>query len=374
MPQQVRTHQTDVQQPIPGMPFESNEEVATGKVRLIAGADVQDVELAGRTVADARNLARLVFGISPTARALVDGREVGDDHVLRARQHLEFTKHAGRKGAAMPNAAADRAQHAGAATIELRADRAHYQREGAPLASASIQDLLARAAGAGDPPASWRLAPHQVRLMVDRADRHTTAVVVEMPPGPRQVRWISDNARDPVDGRVEKRRLSFPWVVLIVVFTDGELVNVQQAFFRTEPLATLDDRLHYTNLLNVARGYRQESWVCLFNLGRPLARLTWEARVRAVTDHFWQAAYTRSADVAEGNSFWAKTRGLDPRLESPAAWETATDRDPYFALEIGWPPAPSTLRDAVAHMLDLVAPWRPIERAEQLATLMQRPR
>src|SRR6266850_602345 len=128
MPQQVRTHQTDVQQqPIPGMPFESNNEVATGKVRLIAGADVQDVELAGRTVADARNLARLVFGINPTARALVDGREVGEDHVLGARQHLEFTKHAGRKGAAMPNAAPDTAEH-GSATIELRGDRAHYQR------------------------------------------------------------------------------------------------------------------------------------------------------------------------------------------------------------------------------------------------------
>src|SRR6185369_12402806 len=114
------------------------------------------------------------------------------------------------------------------------------------------------------------------RFMTDRANGRTTAVVIEMPPGPRQVRWICANARDQVDGKVEKRRLSFPWLVLVVVFSEGELTNVQQAFFRTAPLATLDDRLCFTNLLNVARGYNQDSWFCLFNLDRSLARLGWE--------------------------------------------------------------------------------------------------
>ena len=346
------------------------ERVETGRVRIIAGADVQDLDLVGRTVAEARGVAQLVFGINPAARAFLDGRAVGEDHVLGASESLEFTKPAGRKGGLLPNPFRHETPPT-AATIELDGDRAEYRRGGDQLARTTVRDLFTRAAGIGEAPARWRLTPQRVRLMTDRANGRTTAVVIEMPPGPRQVRWISERAHDPVDGKLDKRRLSFPWVVLVVVFSEGELTNVQQAFFRTAPLATVDDRLCYTNLLNVARGYNQESWFCLFNLPRSLARLGWDERVRAVTDHFWQAAYTKSADEAEGNSFWSTTLGLDPRLESPVTWERATEENPYFALEVAWRPAPHTLRETLGHMLDLVAPWQPIERTEQLATLMQ---
>ncbi len=371
MSQQVKRdeRETSRHDPQPETFLPTGERVETGRVRIIAGADVQDLDLVGRTVGEARGVAQLIFGINPAARALLDGREVGEGHVLGASESLEFTKHAGRKGGLLSNPFR---QEAPAATIELDGDRAEYRRGSEQLARTSVHELFARAAGVGESPARWRLTPRWVRLMTDRANGRTTAVVIEMPPGPRQVRWISEHARDQVDGKLEKRRLSFPWVVLVVVFSEGELTNTQQAFFRTEPLATLDDRLCYTNLLNVARGYDQDSWFCLFNLQRSLSRLRWDERVRAVTDHFWQAAYTKSADEAEGNSFWTTTRGLDPRLESPVTWERATEEDAYFALQVPWLPAPKTLRQTLGHMLDLVAPWQPIERSEQLATLMQR--
>ena len=69
------------------------------QVRVIAGADVQDMDLAGRTVAEARVVAQALFGINADAVALIDGREADAQQVLDAGQLLEFVKHAGHKGA-----------------------------------------------------------------------------------------------------------------------------------------------------------------------------------------------------------------------------------------------------------------------------------
>ena len=335
------------------------------QVRVIAGADVQDMELAGRPVAEARAVAQAMFGIHPEAVAVVDGDKVGEDHLLGDGQVLEFVKYAGKKGAA--------AEPAGGPIIELSEDRAVWRRQGKPLGTLPVSDLLARAAVAGEARPSWRLHPRLVRLMVARGRGHVVGVVIEMPPGPRQVEWIADDSPAPYgpDGRYDTRRLSFPWVVLVLVLVDGELTNLQQAFYRTAPLTSLDDELCYTNLLNVARGYEQESWVCLANLDRALGRLGWDERVLAVTDHFWHASFTRSSEIHERNSFWGTSRRLDRRLETPAAWEEATRASPYFTLEVRWRRAPRPLGATLERMLDRVAPCRPIERVEHLVTLMQ---
>lgn len=335
-----------------------------GHVRVIAGADVQDMDLAGRTVAEARTVAQALFGIHPDAIALIDGLEADEQRRLGAGQLLEFVKHAGHKGVA------------GAArgtVIEVAGDRATWRSNGRSIGGTSVRDLLGRIESTGDAPERWRLYPHEVRLMVERRRGEVTGVVVEMPPAPRHVRWITDDSPDPLGkaARCEQRHLSFPWVVLVLVFVGGELSNLQQAFYRTAPIASLTDDLCYTNLLNVANGYGQDSWVCLVNLNRPLGQLTWESRIRAVTDHFWQSAFNRSSEVHEGNSFWGKMRRIDRRLASPAAWEAATRRNAYFTLEVPWKRTGHTLAQTLDRMLEMVAPWRAIERVEHLVTLMQ---
>jgi hypothetical protein len=218
---------------------------------------------------------------------------------------------------------------------------------------------------------SWKLVPPGVRLLIERGS--TAALVIEMPPAPRAVRWIADDS--PADcgpeATMREYRLAFPWTVLIVVLSGGELTQVQQAFYRTKPLAGLDDELCYTNLLNVARGYDLESWVCLVNLMSRLGGLDWGRRVRAITEHFWHAAFTRSSEVHEGNSWWS-AGAVDPRLTSPEAWAAATAADPYFVLGVPWRKAPQRLGATVAAMLDRVAPWRPVESVEQVVTLLQR--
>lgn len=337
-------------------------------VRLIAGADVQDLDLAGRTIAAARTLARALFGVGEDAVALIDGQRAEDTHVLAEGQLLEFVKHAGQKGTPLG------LRHIKGSVIEVAGSRAIWRRDGRRLGAMKLHDLLDRIQTLGPTPKHWALYPHHVRLMVERPLGEVTALVVEMPPGPRQVRWISDDSAEPVgpEAQCPPRYLSFPWVVLVLVFAHGELSGQQQAFYRNAPIGSLADHLCYTNLLNVAHGYDQESWVCLVALRHQLADLTWEQRIRTVTRHFWEAAFTRSSEVHEGNSHWGTHRTLDARLASADAWEAATRANPYFALEVPWVSAPDPLGATLERMLDRVAGRRPIERAEQLVTLMQR--
>jgi hypothetical protein len=372
MPHQEMRRQRESRQKLEesaAVPGSAPASVRQAPVRVIAGADVQDMDLAGRTVAEARAVARAIFGINAAATALIDGQAAAEEQRLCAGQMLEFVKHSGQKGAVLRrrSAAADRS------VVEIAGDEAVWRRNGRRVGSLPLRDLWERAHDGDRDSRHWSLYPHQVRLMVERSHRQATGVVIEMPPGPRQVRWISDDSSDGFGpgASYEERYLSFPWVVLVVVFVGGDLCNLQQAFYRTRPIRSLDDPLHFTNLLNVAQGYGQESWVCLVNLRRALGRLEWEERIHALTEHFWRAAFNRSSEAHEGNSFWGSQRAIDPRLASPAAWETATREDPYFALHIAWPQAPYSLRQALERMLETVAPARPIERAEQLVTLMQ---
>ena len=112
--------------------------------------------------------------------------------------------------------------------------------------------------------------------------------------------------------------------------------------------------------------------MCLVALSnRDLRRLSWPARLKVVTNHFWHAAFNRSAERHEGNSYWESAGAVDARLASADAWEQATQADPYFALQVPWRRAPRTVGATLEFMLDRVAPWRPVEGVEQLVTLMQ---
>lgn len=355
-----------IAEPVEVAPVLEPVDAAPSPVRLIAGADVQDLPLAGRRVGEARTVARNMFGIAAAALALVDGQRVEDDHLLGAGQTLEFVKYAGQKGAAGTAVASSHDN-----IVELVNDRAVWRRGGRQMVATSVRALFDQVLDGGRGRGTWKLVPPGVRLLIERGE--TTAVVIEMPPAPRAVRWIADDS--PADcgpeATTREYRLAFPWTVLVVVLNGGELTQVQQAFYRTAPLAKLEDKLCYTNLLNVARGYDLESWVCLVNLMSRLGNLDWGRRVRAITEHFWHAAFTRSSEVHEGNSWWS-AGAVDPRLESPDAWAAATAADPYFVLDVPWRKAPQDLGETVAMMLDRVAPWRPVESVEQVVTLLQR--
>lgn len=72
---------------------------ALDKVRVVHGANHEYFDnLVGKTVGSVRKSLRNSFNIPSDAVATVDGKQVGDDHVLSASQSLEFSKEAGTKG------------------------------------------------------------------------------------------------------------------------------------------------------------------------------------------------------------------------------------------------------------------------------------
>lgn len=73
-------------------------QAGAGAVRVICGVHVLEVALAGRAVGDVRAALSQALNISPEAVAVVDGMEVGSDHVLQAGEQVEFVRLAGEKG------------------------------------------------------------------------------------------------------------------------------------------------------------------------------------------------------------------------------------------------------------------------------------
>jgi len=413
----------------------------SSQVRILAGAQVQDMALGGQTVAEARSLAGTVFAVDPSAQAFVDGRRVSDEHVLANGQELEFVKRTGEKGAHRPlerdpdpgpdpdrdmdiaevlaalragrtlqlplrprararrvpapeerrvgdDPTVGRAERAGDASqpdrrvrpirglsLEVTGDELVWKRGARGGGRAKVHDLAASLADVGSTRDRWLVSPRGVRLMVERDEGDVVGVVIEMEPGPRQVGWISETSERPCGAgtRYAVRRLSFPWVVLVVVFESGELTDLQQAFYRTQPLGSAGDPLYYSNLLNcMPSTHGLEAKLCLRKMPGRLADLTWEERINSVTEHFWEASFNRSADIDEHKSFYWSGGEVDARLADVTAWERATTAEPYFALGLPWRQAPFSIGETLERMLDEVAPRPQIERVEDLVTALQR--
>jgi hypothetical protein len=191
-------------------------------------------------------------------------------------------------------------------------------------------------------------------------------------PHTRRVRWIKEDSLLPFGNHAGYAHyyLSFPYVVILVVFVGGSVTGIQQLYYRTEPLDR-GEALLFPNLLNVAEAYDWKCWVCLQNL-RDVSSLSWPERVAAVVDHVFTAAFNRSAEMHEGNSYYNAMRDVDPRVASVSAWEAATRANPRFALEVAWRDAKTTVTAELLAMLDQISPARAVTTAADLARLMMR--
>jgi hypothetical protein len=226
-------------------------------------------------------------------------------------------------------------------------------------------ERLARLQGRGP---GLRVLPRNARIWHERGD--ALAVAVEVPPQVRTLRWLAEDSKRPFGpgARYREYFLAFPWVVLLLVLRGGMLTGVQQLYYRTASLDAGEDLL-LPNLPNVAQGYGQRCWVCLQPLQRlgPLASAT---LIEKVVEHVYTAAFNRSSEHHEGNSWFGAMRELDPRVASPEAWEAATRADRSFPLAVAWRPAGTTASAELAAMLDrVVAPAR-LRSAADLAPLL----
>lgn len=73
-------------------------EKALGKVQVIHGIYDSSFDIAGKTVAYAREQLGEMYNIPKDAQALIDGNPVAEDTLLPQDSTLEFIKNAGQKG------------------------------------------------------------------------------------------------------------------------------------------------------------------------------------------------------------------------------------------------------------------------------------
>jgi hypothetical protein len=239
--------------------------------------------------------------------------------------------------------------------VRIVGDRVIVEQGRRRVLEAPLRAVVSAIVGAVEQPGRGRVLPRGVRMVRERRD--ALALAVEIAPRARRVRWLRADSPQPFGrgARYDEYFLSFPWVIVLLVLRQGELTGLQQLYYR---VASMDDGedLLLPNLFNVAKGYGQRCWLCLQNVG-PLADLPWGRKVDRISEHLFSAAFNQSAETHEGNSYWSADKPVDPRVESPAAWDAATRENPWFSLDLPWRPAETTVTDELDSMLSrVVAP------------------
>jgi hypothetical protein len=198
-------------------------------------------------------------------------------------------------------------------------------------------------------------------------------VALEVRPHARTVRWIATDSKTPFGpgARYNRYFLAFPYVVLLLVLRRGSLTGWQQLYYRCAPLDAGDELL-LPNLYNVAQGYEQRCWVCLANMP-DVGRLAWPAKLHSIIDHVFTAAWNRSSEVHEGNSYFSAMRTVDARVATPEAWQEATQQNPRFPLDVKWTSAKTTVGEELRRMLDHVVAPAAIASTEDLVALLTAP-
>jgi hypothetical protein len=184
-----------------------------------------------------------------------------------------------------------------------------------------------------------------------------------------------EKSRNPYGPRAKYQEvfLAFPYIILLLVFRRGALTGLQQLYYRTAPLDEGEELL-FPNLLNVAKGYGQKAWVCLQHVPSDVNTLAWPKKIDLIVDHLFTAAFNRSSEVHEGNSYWGSMKSIDPRIETIEAWQEASKKNPLFILEMPWKPAGTTVSAELESMLNQVATAPSVENVTKLVGWITRAR
>lgn len=181
----------------------------------------------------------------------------------------------------------------------------------------------------------------------------TTIWVHQTPPRVWNFKWIADDSpvRFGAGTRYRNVRIALPYLVTLAVFTPVENAKVQlsavnECFFRTAPLSSLDDELLYPALLNCSKFTAPEgkplAWICTQHLDRkvfinePDLNRRMRLGFKALMHTLLETGFNYSSERHEGSSWFTESAGVDPRIATVDKWQLATNKDPLFVLEVPW--------------------------------------
>jgi len=186
-----------------------------------------------------------------------------------------------------------------------------------------------------------------------RSEGPVTIVVHETPPRVHSFKWIASDSPRPYGSGAKYREvaIALPYLVTLIVFRHGlgaplTLTELNECFFRTAPLESLEDELFYPALLNCSKFTPPDgkplAWICTQHLNfaavnrdaPPARRL--RAGFCALMHCLLEAGSNYSSEHHEGASWFTESRGVDPRVSSVERWQEATAADTLFVLEVPW--------------------------------------
>lgn len=252
--------------------------------------------------------------------------------------------------------------------IIVQGDRVLLKRPGEKgfRKEAALTELLTRlesymVAANSTPGEALPVPPHGAKAMWQGANGRSV-IQVELSPTQRVVHWIVDNSKHDYGSNATDKpvSLTFPWIEIFIKCQGKTFTGEQCLFYRNAPTSSMDDTLHQSNLLNVSDiPGGMKAWFCSQYLKIPTTAETWNEKIRLMIEHLWAYTFNKSSEHHEGNSYWGHNHGLDKRIDTLAAWEDASKKDPNFMLSIDWPQmkhnngTSMTIRSLVAEMLGL---------------------
>lgn len=364
-----------------GNPLSLGGDADGGSVTVDAGVYREQMPLGGRTVGEIRRAVGPRYGIDPDALAIVAGAQAGDDIVVRTGQEVRFLHIGGEKG---QNGALEELLGAGSFLQQaLGMHRRLRQRKPPKIviegdvvtttspeghkATMGLSDMLARLNDHGPSSADHRdlIVPDGVKCVVSRRDH--VVLVHQTSPVVHNLKWIArgSRARHGPDTEYRQVRIALPYLLIFAMFEprrDGKLRlgGSNEAFFRTEPLRSPDDRLCFPALLNCSKfdsSSRPLSWICTQHLERTRVRSGADVNERVrqglcdLKHCMLETGFNESSEEHEISSWYTESKSIDSRISTIERWEEATAEDPMFVHEVPWLRAGMSVRQIAERML-----------------------
>ena len=246
----------------------------------------------------------------------------------------------------------------------------------------AIPQLLERC---GPLPDTAGVLPRGVKAVLSRGP--LTLWFWEQPPRLVQLSWIKETSTVPF-GRgatYRKVKIALPYLVIMASFSRDNSglptlnTHSNECFFRNKPLVSLDDELCYPGLLNcsVMEGSGSPlAWICTQYLkqdskassNKPEER--YHAGLEAVRYCLLETSFNLSSEHHEGNSWYNRSKAVDPRISTIKDWEANTKKDPLFVTEVPWIPTRHTVRQLAERTLKRLGQAAGFATAEDLARII----
>ena len=314
----------------PPLPENKNVSVASGPY-------AEELPIAGMSVGEVRRRFKDRFDIDEKSQGIVNGKSADEDVILKAGESLMFVRHAGEKGGQQ---------------VILMDDKALVDSYAGSQGSMSVADLVTRMGpGISTGPG---VIPNGVRAILSQGGQ--TLVFWERPPHVASFQWIAEDSPRPYGPGTKYRtvRIALPYLLIAASFTrEGNGVpelntSANECFFRNQPLRSLDDELLYPALLNCSVMKSPNAplaWICTQYLNHrhqsedPICN-----GLESVRYCLLETAFNLSSEHHEGNSWFGASKTKIPQVETVERWESETNKDPLFALEVPWLPTKHTVK------------------------------